>query len=75
MRQLTLQVDSGDRWLTSSSWGPPVETKRKEGLSLGMNITSMSPSPQPPGSLRSFPGHNELSNDITLSPEGDVPEH
>lgn len=33
MAWLTLQVDSGDRRL-ASSWGPPVETERKEDLSL-----------------------------------------
>lgn len=46
--RLTLRVDSGDRWLTSSSWGPPVETERKEGLSLCVNITFTSPYLCPP---------------------------
>lgn len=39
---LTLQVDSGDRRLTSG-WGPPVEIERKEDLSLCLNILSLHP--------------------------------
>lgn len=42
MTWLTLQVDSGDRRL-ASSWGPPVETERKEDLSLCLNILSLPP--------------------------------
>lgn len=64
MTRLTWQVDSGDRGLTSS-WRPPVERERREGLSLCKNTL-----PCTPWSLRSFPGQNELSSDIMPSPEG-----
>lgn len=42
MTWLTWQVDSGDRWLTSS-WRPPMERERKEGLSLCKNTLPCTP--------------------------------
>lgn len=63
MTWLTWQVDSGDRWLTSS-WRPPMERERKKAW------VSVNTLPAPPDHGGSFPGQNELSNDIMPSPEG-----